>query len=157
MRTRQHGPSISLAPRTSVLEHGVFRTTRQHGLSISLAPCPMPVHSRARGFPTRVRRVILGAPSLGRGDDLVGYPHRAQISPFELFELVLLSKLYTVPCRAIRGSNISVNSTLPHSIIIIVIIIAIVEVLSSLLSSLLLLLLLLVSLLLLSVLLLSSL
>ena len=29
----------------------------------------------------------------GRGDDTVGNPHRAQISQFELFELILLSKL----------------------------------------------------------------
>ena len=28
-----------------------------------------------------------------RGDDTVGNPHRAQISQFELFELILLSKL----------------------------------------------------------------
>ena len=31
---------------------------------------------------------------IGRGDDTVGNPHRAQISQFELFELILLSKLY---------------------------------------------------------------
>ena len=30
---------------------------------------------------------------IGRGDDKVGNPHRAQISQFELFELVLLLKL----------------------------------------------------------------
>ena len=29
-------------------------------------------------------------PFLGRGDDVVGNPHRAQISRFELFELILL-------------------------------------------------------------------
>ena len=29
----------------------------------------------------------------GRGDDTVGSPHRAQVPPFELFELVLLLKL----------------------------------------------------------------
>ena len=29
----------------------------------------------------------------GRGDDTVGNPHRAQISRFELFELILLLKL----------------------------------------------------------------
>ena len=36
-----------------------------------------------------------GAPGsgIGRGDDTVGNPHRAQISQFELFELVLLLKL----------------------------------------------------------------
>ena len=31
--------------------------------------------------------------TLGRGDDTVGNPHRAQISQFELFELILLLKL----------------------------------------------------------------
>ena len=31
----------------------------------------------------------------------------------KLFELILLLKLDTVPCRAIRGNCISVNSTLP--------------------------------------------
>ena len=31
--------------------------------------------------------------SLGRGDDTVGNPHRARISQFELFELILLLKL----------------------------------------------------------------
>ena len=30
---------------------------------------------------------------LGRGDDTVGNPHRAKIYQFELFELILLSKL----------------------------------------------------------------
>ena len=32
-------------------------------------------------------------PSLGRGDDTVGNPHRAQIYKFELFELILLLKV----------------------------------------------------------------
>ena len=32
-------------------------------------------------------------PRLGRGDDRVGNPHRAQVSQFELFELILLLKL----------------------------------------------------------------
>ena len=54
------------------------------------------------------------AQEFGRGDDTVGNPHRAQISQFELFELVLLLELdKTVPRRAIRGSSISVSSTLP--------------------------------------------
>ena len=30
---------------------------------------------------------------LGRGDDTVGNPHRAQVSRFELFELILLVKI----------------------------------------------------------------
>ena len=59
---------------------------------------------------------FLGGPmgqSFGRGDDMVGDPHQAQIGKFDLFELILLFKLDTVPCRAIRGIGISVNSTLP--------------------------------------------
>ena len=51
---------------------------------------------------------------LGRGDDTVGDPHRAQIPQFELFELILLLRLIrqTFPCRAIRGNSIS-RSTVP--------------------------------------------
>ena len=44
-----------------------------------------------------------------------GDPHRAQTSQLELFELILLLKLDRVPCRAIRGNSISVNSTLHPS------------------------------------------
>ena len=33
------------------------------------------------------------APFLGRGDDTVANPHRAQFVQFELFEFILLSKL----------------------------------------------------------------
>ena len=61
-------------------------------------------------------------PRFGRGEDTVGNPHRAQISQFELFRLILLLKLdkrFPVEqfeaCRAIRGSSISVSSTLPPS------------------------------------------
>ena len=36
---------------------------------------------------------IMYAASFGRGGDKVGNPHRAQISQFELFELILLLKL----------------------------------------------------------------
>ena len=32
-------------------------------------------------------------PVFGRGDDTIGNPHRAQIHQFELFELIVLSKL----------------------------------------------------------------
>ena len=46
-------------------------------------------------------------------DDTVGNRHRAQISQFELCELVLLLKLdLTVPCRAVRGNG-TVDSALP--------------------------------------------
>ena len=57
----------------------------------------------------RMRR----APSVGRRDDTVGNPCRSQISRFELFEIILLLRLDTVPCRAIRGNSISVDSTSP--------------------------------------------
>ena len=54
---------------------------------------------------------------LGRGDDTVGNPHRAQISQFELVLLLKLDKQFPVErfeaSRAIRGSSISVSSTLP--------------------------------------------
>ena len=63
---------------------------------------------------------IYGSPErrgiIGRGDDTVGNPHRARISRFEFFEPILLlnfDKRFTVPCRAIRGSSVSVSSTPP--------------------------------------------
>ena len=53
--------------------------------------------------------------ALGRRDNMVGNPHRAQISEFELFELkfinwsfssfILVEIRQTVPCRAIRGKS----------------------------------------------------
>ena len=52
------------------------------------------------------------------GGDAVGKPHRAQFSKFDLFELVVLLIINirrTVPCRAIRGHSVSVDSTLPPS------------------------------------------
>ena len=45
-------------------------------------PQPVPLVSDVAGTE--------GMPRLGRGDDSVGNPHRAQISQFELFELILL-------------------------------------------------------------------
>ena len=55
---------------------------------------------------------------LGRGDNTVGNPHRAQTSQYELSEFLLLLKLdeqFPVEQfeagRAIRGSSISVSST----------------------------------------------
>ena len=54
--------------------------------------------------------------SFGRGDHTVGNPHRtfrAQISRFQLFKLIQIRQ--TIPCRAVRGNSISVNSTLPAS------------------------------------------
>ena len=52
---------------------------------------------------------------IGRGDDAVVNPHRAEIVQFELLELILLLKLgkQFSSRRAIRGNIISVNSTLP--------------------------------------------
>ena len=60
-----------------------------------------------------VPRKVPKSPLVGRGDDTVGNPHRAQISQFELFELILLLKFDKAPYRAIRGNSISVSSTLP--------------------------------------------
>ena len=54
----------------------------------------------------------------GMGDDTFGNPHRAQLYQFELFELILLNLDKQFPVeqfeasRAIRGSSISVSSTL---------------------------------------------
>ena len=59
-------------------------------------------------------RYLLG---FGRGDDTVGNPHRAQISQFELVELILLLKLdKQLPVEQFEATVIiSVNSTLPPS------------------------------------------
>ena len=72
-------------------------------------------------FASRSRRLFFReAASFGRRDDTVGNPHRAQISQFDFFELVLLLKLvkqYPVEqfeaSRAIRADSTSVSSTLP--------------------------------------------
>ena len=53
---------------------------------------------------------------LGRGDDTVGNPHRAHFCSIRDVRAYLLTEIrQTVPCRAIRGNSISVNSTLPPS------------------------------------------
>ena len=41
----------------------------------------------------RLRVRCKNLPSLGRGDDTIGNPHRIQFHQFELFELLLLFKL----------------------------------------------------------------
>ena len=43
----------------------------------------------------KARACRLETPKIGRGDETVGNSHRAQISQFELFELILLLKLDT--------------------------------------------------------------
>ena len=52
----------------------------------------------------------------GRGDDTVGNPHRAEISQFQLFGLILLLKLDTVPRRATRADRAS-QSTVPSPLL----------------------------------------
>ena len=52
--------------------------------------------------------------TVGRGDEMVGIPHRAQIYTFELFELSIEIG-QTALCRAMRGNGISVSSSLPPS------------------------------------------
>ena len=47
---------------------------------------------RSRSFGRDCGRRQTSLQDVGRGDDTVGNPHRAQISQFELFELVLLLK-----------------------------------------------------------------
>ena len=80
-----------------------------YSLSLSLSPArPPPLYVRVFMF-TRG-----AAPGVGRGDDTVGNPHRAQnfsIRTFRAYPLVEIRQ--TVPCRAIRGDSISVNSTPP--------------------------------------------
>ena len=75
--------------------------------------------SRPAG-PGRSPARALSDPNLGRGDDAVGNPPRAQIARFELFELILLLKLdKQLPVeqfdasRAIRADSTSVSSSLP--------------------------------------------
>ena len=48
----------------------------------------------AAGEPGR-RGPETARPRLGRGDDAVGNPHRAQISQFELFELKFLNSSFS--------------------------------------------------------------
>ena len=58
------------------------------------------------------------AGTFGRGDlrDTLGNPHRAQVSQFEFFELVLLLKLdKRLPVERFEAAVLSVNSTLPPS------------------------------------------
>ena len=55
-----------------------------------------------------------GSPRFRGGDDTVGNPHRAQISQFELFELILFLTLTSDSLsRAIRADSVSVNGILP--------------------------------------------
>ena len=54
---------------------------------------------------------------IGRGDDTVGSPHRAQISQFELFELTLLLKLYNqLPVEQFEAT--ASQSTVPSPLLI---------------------------------------
>ena len=70
--------------------------------------------SHQQALPAPSVAASLGVLLFGSGDDAVGNPHRAQLVPFELFELYpLIESRQAVPCRAIRGDSISVNSTLP--------------------------------------------
>ena len=84
-----------------------------------LRRAPLVGSGRGRSCTIKARSALFG-----RGDDTVGDPHRARNYRFELFELVLLLKLdKQLPVeqfeasRAIRGSSISVSSTLPPLIV----------------------------------------
>ena len=64
-------------------------------------------------------------PSVGNGDDTVGSPHRAQLSQFELFELILLLKLdkqfpveqfeATVSQSKVPSPSLSLPVSRPHA------------------------------------------
>ena len=51
--------------------------------------------------------------ALGRGDDTVGNPHRARVVHFELFELIVLLKLYKQFPAEQFEATVS-QSTLPY-------------------------------------------
>ena len=110
---------LHLADRSCTRDHeipprDVFPGAGLESFELVGAACRSPPLSRrATG---RAPRTDL---SEGWIDDTVGNPHRAQISQFELLELILLLKLdkhFPVEqfeaSRAIRGSSISVSSTL---------------------------------------------
>ena len=59
-------------------------------------------------------RARLGVAILGRGDDTVESPRRAQVLSVRAFRAYPLFEVrQIVPCRAVRGNSISVNSTIP--------------------------------------------
>ena len=63
-----------------------------------------------------VEKQVFAAAVFGRGDDTVGNPHRARISQFELFELILLStiyKLFSIEQFEPTVSQSTVSSPLP--------------------------------------------
>ena len=62
-----------------------------HGLTLSDSEPLRIVFEYCAGGPESP--LASGGITFGRGDDTVGNPHRAQISQFELFELILLLKL----------------------------------------------------------------
>ena len=53
----------------------------------------VPSGCSSTSLPPSTRTTSWATSAFGRGDDSVGNPHRAQISQFELFELILLLKL----------------------------------------------------------------
>ena len=95
-------------------------------ISLRAKPSPASANRAGRPSPERKRRpsrsLARARTNVGRGGDTIGSPHRAQISQFELFELILLLKFdkwFPVEqfeaSRAIRGSSISVSRALPPS------------------------------------------
>ena len=87
-------------------------------LSLYLTICRhrcMPVSLRMHTCTHALARSVTISPPIGRGDDTVGNRHRAQISQFELFEMILLLKLdKQLPVEQFEAT-VSVNSTLPPS------------------------------------------
>ena len=76
---------------------GVCLYSEGLGLGLGLAPASLRNNSFCASLDHGIQqRKLLCEPwptSLGRGDDALGNPHRAQLSHFELFERILLLKL----------------------------------------------------------------
>ena len=82
------------------------------GLHAQQAPCAIGTPAEAWALPWSKPRW----PLLGRGEDTVGHPHRAQIVQFELFELFDRIEIrQTILYRTIRANSISINSIPPPS------------------------------------------
>ena len=89
MKTRKFRPRrtcLAFRRRRGLKQDGSPPTAAQLCLKAAAARAPCRVRRDA------FRRDACSA-AVGRGENTVGNPHRAQISQFELFELILLLKL----------------------------------------------------------------
>ena len=84
----------------------------QHGVTLRIRP-PLPEALRAAAAAIAL---IPASQRIGRGDDTVGNPHRAQIYQIELFELILLLKLYKqLPVEQFEAT--ASQSTVPSTLL----------------------------------------